>query len=212
MVPDLQLKALVVIVLAALAVVLFMQGRPVPASDFYHAFSYVVTSVAFALVLWERYLWHWWPFYPYLHKRPDLRGTWKGQLDSNYLDPETKGQKPPIEVYIVVRQTYSTIDVRLFSAESSSVSLSGNFVCDNIGLYTLACTYRNTPTILRRKKSPISHGGLLLSIRGTPIHRLDGEYWTDRNTAGEIVFTARSADEAHDFTQAQLFKYKSVNV
>jgi SMODS-associating 2TM, beta-strand rich effector domain len=159
-----------------------------------------------------RNLWHWWPFYPYLHKRPDLRGTWKGQLGSNYLDPESKELKPAIEVYIVVRQTYSTIDVRLFSRKSSSVSLSGNFFADNIGLYTLACTYRNTPTILRRKKSPIIHGGLLMSVRGTLIHRLEGEYWTDRNTAGEIVFTARSADEAHDFTQAQLFKYKSVNV
>jgi hypothetical protein len=54
MIPDLQLKALIVVVLAALAVVLFMQGRPVPVSDFYNAFSYVVTSVAFALLLWER--------------------------------------------------------------------------------------------------------------------------------------------------------------
>jgi hypothetical protein len=210
MIPDLQLKALIVVVLAALAVVLFMQGRPVPVSDFYNAFSYVVTSVAFALLLWERYLWHWWPFYPYLHKKPDLRGTWKGQLDSNYQDPETKQQKGAIEVYIVVRQTYSTIDVRLFSAESSSVSLSGSFYSDNAGLYTLACTYRNTPTMLRRKKSPISHGGLLLSVRGTPVHRLDGEYWTDRNTGGEVVCTARSEDEAHDFIQAQRFSYKSV--
>jgi hypothetical protein len=209
MIPDLQLKALIVVVLAALAVVLLMQGRPVPVSDFYHAFSYVVTGVAFALVLWERYLWHAWPFYPYLHKKPDLRGTWKGQLESNYEDRETKEKKPPIEVYIVVRQTYSTIDVRLLSVESTSVSLSGSFFSDNAGLYTLASTYRNTPTILRRKKSPISHGGLLLSIRGTPVHRLDGEYWTDRNTAGEVIFVARSKNEAHDFPQAQQFKYKS---
>ena len=209
MIPDLQLKAFIGIVLAALVVVLFMQGRPVPASDFYNAFSYVVTGVAFILVLWERYLWHWWPLYPYLHKKPNLKGTWKGQINSNYSDPETKEMKPPIEVYIVVRQTYSSIDVRLFSAESSSVSLSGSFYSDNADLYTLACTYRNTPTILRRKKSPISHGGLLLSVRGTPTYQLDGEYWTDRNTAGEITFDTRADEEAHDFVQAQRFKYKS---
>lgn len=110
----------------------------------------------------------------------------------------------------MVRQTYSTIDVRLFSAESSSVSLSGSFFNDNANLYTLACTYRNTPTILRRRKSPISHGGLLLYVRGTPIHQLDGEYWTDRNTAGEIVFDDRAKQEAHDFGQAQGFKYNNI--
>ncbi|MFZ3339675.1 MAG: hypothetical protein WA213_02250 [Terriglobales bacterium] len=139
----------------------------------------------------------------------DLRATWKGQLDSNYEDPDVRQRKPPIEVYIVVRQTHSTIDLRLFSAESSSVSLSGSFFSDNADLYTLACTYRNTPTILRRKKSPISHGGLLLYVRGTPIHHPDGEYRTDRNTAGEIIFTHRAKEEAHDFAQAQGFKFKS---
>src|SRR5438552_13608177 len=108
-----QLQVLVMTVLAALAVVLFMQGKGVPLKDFYNAFSYVVTATAFTFVLWERYLWHWWPFYPYLHKKPDLRGTWKGQLDSNYEDRDTCQTKPPIEVYIVVRQTYSTIDLRL---------------------------------------------------------------------------------------------------
>jgi hypothetical protein len=210
MISNLQLNALIVIFLAVLAVVLLMQGKPVPVNDFYNAFSYVLSAVAVILVLWEKYLWHFWPFYPYLHKKPDLRGTWKGQLDSSYEDPETGQKKLAIEVYVVVRQTYSTIDVRLFSAESSSVNLSGSLFCDNAGLYTLASTYRNTPTVLRRKKSPISHGGFLFYVRGTPIHQLDGEYWTDRNTTGELVFSHRTKQEAHDFVQAQGFKYKNL--
>src|SRR5579863_8794523 len=98
MIPNRQLQVLVGIALAALAVVLFMQGKAVPLKDFYNAFSYVVTALAFILVLWERHAWRWWPFYPYLHKRPDLRGTWKGQLDSNYEDPEMHHRKPLIEV------------------------------------------------------------------------------------------------------------------
>jgi len=51
---------------------------------------------------------------------------------------------------------------------------------------------------------------LLLYVRGTPIHQLDGEYWTDRNTAGEIVFDDRAKQEAHDFGQAQGFKYNNI--
>jgi hypothetical protein len=40
-------------------------------------------------------------------------------------------------------------------------------------------------------------------VRGTPIHKLDGEYFTERLTKGEMEFTARSDKEAHDFGQAQ---------
>jgi hypothetical protein len=203
MIPDLQLKTLIGLVLTVLAAVLLIQNKSVQATDFYNAFSYVVTAVSIALVLWNRYLWRFWPFQPYLHSKPDLGGTWKGQLVTDY--PMKAGS--PIEVYLVIRQTYSSIDIRLFSLESSSVSLSGNFFADNVGLYTLASTYRNTPTVLRRQKSPISHGGLLLSIRGTPIHQLDGEYWTDRNTKGEVVFNARSREVAHDYGHAETLKY-----
>ena len=130
--------------------------------------------------------------------------------ESSFIDPDTGQVSPPIEVYIVVRQTYSEIDLRLYSAESSSVSLSGSFFSDSADAFTLACTYRNTPTILLRKRSPISHGGLLLFVRGAPIHRLDGEYWTDRETKGEIEFVTRSKKVADDFKHAQGFTYKAL--
>ena len=210
MLTKLQLKTLIGLVLVVFATVLLIQGRTVRASDFYHAFSYVVTVVTVAVVVWERYLWHLWPFQPHLHTRPDLRGTWKGELVSDYREPRTGEQKPPFEVYLVIRQTYSTIDVRLFSHESSSVSLSADLCTDSVGLYTLASIYRNVPTVLRREKSPISHGGFLLNVRGTPTHQLDGEYWTDRNTKGEAIFTSRCKDEAHDFGHAQRFRYRSL--
>jgi len=56
MIPNRQLQLLIGIVLAALAVVLLMQGKGVPLKDFYNAFSYVVSAIAFILLLWERYL------------------------------------------------------------------------------------------------------------------------------------------------------------
>ena len=108
-----------------------------------------------------------------------------------------------------MRQTYAETDVRLFSLESRSVSLSANFVSPNVDEYLLASTYRNTPSILRRKQSPISHGGLLLYVRGAPIHRLEGEYWTDRETKGEILLSERMKGKlADDFQQAQGFAYR----
>ena len=100
--------------------------------------------------------------------------------------------------------------VRLVTLESGSGSLSANLFADSEGLFTLASTYRNTPRISVREHSPISNGGMLLHVRGKPIHRLEGEYWTDRQTKGEMEFTARSEKLAEDFQQAQGFQYKSI--
>lgn len=205
MIPDRLLKLLAgVIVLAFIVGCLLHQGL-------YSAFTTAATVGGLFLVLWDRYLWHLWPFYPYFDNKPDLRGTWKGLLHSNYRNPQTGEQRVNIESYLVIRQTYSKIDVRYFSEESGSVSLSANLVADGEGLFTLACTYRNTPRALVRDRSPIGHGGFLLSVHGRPIHRLDGEYWTDRQTKGEMVFEARSEKVAGEFQQAQGFSYKQLD-
>jgi hypothetical protein len=100
--------------------------------------------------------------------------------------------------------------VRYFSEEFCSTSLSANLFADSEGLFTLACTYRNTPRISVRERSPIGHGGMLLSVRGKLIHRIDGEYWTDRQTKGEMEFTGSSEKVADDFQQAQGFEYIGV--
>jgi hypothetical protein len=203
-----QIKVLIGLVVAIWAVTLLIQGHPV-SLDYIKAFSYAVTGVSFALLFWERWLWSWRLSRPWLTTRPDLRGTWKGHLVSNWVDPSTQHGRGQIEAYLVIRQKYSTIDVRLLTAESGSVSLSANIVADGEQVHTVAVVYRNTPRALLRGRSPIGHGGMLLHIRGTPIHQLDGEYWTDRETKGELSFAARSSEVSHDFSQAQAKTYKT---
>jgi SMODS-associating 2TM, beta-strand rich effector domain len=201
-----QIKVLIGLVVAIWAVALLVQGHPVPL-DYLKAFSYAVTGVSFALVLWNRWLWSWRVFRPWLTTRPDLRGTWKGHLVSSWVDPNTKQGRGEIEVYLVIRQTFSTADARLLTAESFSISLSADIVADGESIQTLAVVYRNTPRALLRGRSPIGHGGMLLYVRGTPIHQLDGEYWTDRGTKGELTLALRSGGLCHDFAEAQNAKY-----
>ncbi len=201
-----QIKTLLGLGVVLWAVVLVVQGQHLSV-HMLTPFSYVLTGMSLAVVLWERSLWSWPIFRGWLNKQPDLRGTWKGTVLSDWIDPDTKQGRGVIDVYLVVRQTYSTIDARLFSAESNSMSLSGNILTDHVGLSTLAVTYRNTPRILKRGRSPVNHGGMLLSLVGDPIHKLDGEYWTDRATKGEITFTARTKSKAHDFEESTKQKY-----
>jgi hypothetical protein len=205
---SIQIKTIVGLVITVVAFVFLAHGISAAPSVINSAFSWAVTVIAFALLLWERWLWSWPIFRPWMTDRPDLRGTWKGQLTSNWIDAETKLSRDPIEVYLVIRQTFSTVDVRFFSSGSSSISLSASVYSDNVGLYTLAVTYRNTPRVLQRARNPIGHGGMLLSIRGAPIHQLDGEYWTDRGTKGEMTLRERCrGTAAADFDHAQRCKY-----
>lgn len=204
-----QIWTLVRLVVVISAIVLLAQGHAVPL-DYFKAFSYVVSGVSFALLLWERWLWSWWLFRPWLTTRPDMRGTWKGDLVSSWVDPVTKQGRGEIEAYLVIRQTYSTIDVRLLTAESGSISLSASIVDDSQGVNTLAVVYRNTPRVLLRSRSPIGHGGMLLYLSGSPVHQLHGEYWTDRNTKGELTLGARSREHFHDYDQAAKAAYITV--
>jgi hypothetical protein len=203
-----QIKVLVGLVVVIWVVVLLVQRHPVPI-DYLKAFPYAVTGASFTLLAWERLLWSWRIFRPWLTNRPDLRGTWKGNLVSSWVDPHTKQGRGLIEAYLVVRQTYSKIDVRLLTAESGSVSLSANIVADGEGIQTLAVVYRNTARALLRDRSPMGHGGMLLYVRGIPIHQLDGEYWTDRQTKGKLNLRLRSGELCHDFAQAQKAHYKT---
>src|SRR5438477_619196 len=124
-----QLKVLIGLVVVIWALALIAQGQPVPL-DYLKAFSYAVTGVSFALLLWERWLWSGRLFRPWLTTRPDLRGTWKGWLASDWVDPVTKQGRGDIECYLVIRQTFSTLDLRLLTEESGSISLSANIVAD----------------------------------------------------------------------------------
>jgi SMODS-associating 2TM, beta-strand rich effector domain len=207
MLTNLQIKILVGCVLLVLVVVSLVQGHALEPTDLVSASSYVVTALGFVLLLWDRWLWSWSVFHFWLSKRPDLRGTWKGELISDYTNSATNQRN----VFLMIRQTNSTIDVRLFSAESSSVSLSGELTSDKAEVNTLIITYRNEPQLFKREHSPISYGAMLLNVRGDKVYRLDGYYWTDRSTRGEVKFTMRSKEKSHDFEQAAKLNYSSLN-
>jgi hypothetical protein len=46
------------------------------------------------------------------------------------------------------------------------------------------------------------HGSTALDLSGTPVKRLKGRYWTDRDTRGELDFTERSKKIVDDFEEA----------
>ena len=105
------LKALFWIAVGAWATTLLVNGQPLSVALFKPAS--VVQSILIAVVtIFEKWAWRW-PLLNALVKRPNLIGLYKGELRSQWINPETQQGIPPIPAFIVIRQTLSDIHVRL---------------------------------------------------------------------------------------------------
>ena len=133
-----------------------------------------------------------------------MRGTWRGRLVSNWKNPET-GQRIELdpEVYLVVRQTFWSVTANLITKESKSCSTTATIEDDGCGQYQFVAQYRNTPRASVRERSEVHHGSFKLDVGGELVDRLEGYYWTDRNTMGELEFDRRSSKAVNSFTHAQ---------
>jgi SMODS-associating 2TM, beta-strand rich effector domain len=137
-------------------------------------------------------VWKWPIFRGWLVSQPNLNGTWKVLLKSDWIDPETKQQVDPVKCMMTIRQTYSRFSARLFTRESSSYLIAHKIEQQNDEIYQRFGTYQNTPDIsLRGKRSEIHYGALVLEIRGEPPKSLVGHYWTDRATKGSLELSDR---------------------
>jgi hypothetical protein len=171
--------------------------------------TWAFTAMGVAAFAFDRWIWRLPFLYPQLVRVPDLQGTWKGQVISNWIDPATGSKKPPIEAFLAIRQTYFSIHMRLITKESQSHILAGKIFCNVDETCEIAGIFRNTPRMTSRDVSPIHNGGVLLRVQGDSRFTLEGDYWTDRDTKGELRFTEKAKDVFHDFERAAVGRYES---
>lgn len=163
--------------------------------------SLAVSLGYFLLVAFDRWLWRI-PFVARMFHRPVLYGTWKGQLQSSWTDPSGKEGIPPIAVFLAVRQTNSSISMRMMTKESASRSLVASLEAPRGDVVRASCTYQSDPRLLIQGRSRIHYGALMLEVEGNPATRLTGSYWTDRDTKGEVSLDARVSKSYTSFDEA----------
>jgi hypothetical protein len=194
-------KAILYTAVAVWAVVLFVSGQSI-SSALLRPFSMVTSIVVLLSIAFELWLWK----IPLLHdwfvKRPVIEGTWRAELRSNWKDANGAAIQP-IQGYMVIRQTFLNLSLRLLTAESSSHLVGTEIVCSDDGLYCVSGVYRNEPAYQNRGRSPIHYGAVWLQVIEKPTQKLEGHYWTDRNTAGELRLTDRQKQKFQDFNSAQ---------
>lgn len=149
---------------AALLVALFAIGSWITSGALnLEPLKYVSGAVFVGAALytfWDLWLWR----FPWLQLIPGVplcvRGTWKGTLESSWID--MGGEKvSPKDAYLVVRQTYSLVHVTLLTNESKSES-SLSEVLKTEGLSVLHYLFFNKPKMKHETVSRMHHGSTTL--------------------------------------------------
>ncbi len=173
--------------------------------DFWTAVKLIPQAIsAYALlgIIFVKWLWRLKFLQGWLIKIPDLQGTWRGELKSDWINPETGKGIDPIPVLLVIRQTFSSIQCTMMTRESSSYSTTANInAAPNSEDLYLTYNYTNRPKATIRDRSAIHDGASILKIISKPNRFLEGEYWTSRKTRGEIalVFDSKDLKEKIEF-------------
>jgi hypothetical protein len=192
-------KAIIYTAVAAWAIVLLVTGQQIT-SNLLRPLSTVTSIVVLLSIAFELWLWKL-PFLRWLVKRPVIEGTWRADLRSDWKDT-TGAAIPPVEGYVVIRQSLLKLSLRLLTKESASHLVGTEIVCSVDGLYCVSGVYRSEPHYQERDHSPIHYGAVWLQVIDMPAQRLEGHYWTDRKTAGEMRLSDRKREKFQDFQSA----------
>lgn len=176
--------------------VLYMSGVQLQAG-WKQALGYLPTAAVLAVTAWDLWLWR----QPVLHRwsrRPLLEGTWLATLKPTAESNIPKGgNRGPIDAYVIISQSYWSISVRQYTAESRSDSRATIWSAENHGTgTTLTYTYGNTPKQEHEARSRAHLGTAALDIVGAQPRSIGGYYFTDRYTKGDMTLSLfdRSVD------------------
>lgn len=147
----------------------------------------VVTVIGIIWTLFIKWGWKIKYFRNWLVPFPNLSGTWSGKVIPNSINSETKQVYSPVGVSVEIRQTFLDIYIKVYSKEMESNSYSASFIInEDTNEKRLCYSYLSKPNSNIRSRSPIHNGTALLSIQGEKEDELKGEYWTSRNSTGEM--------------------------
>ncbi|MEJ0011260.1 MAG: hypothetical protein WDM94_01275 [Bauldia sp.] len=204
MLTRLHITLLLILAVAVWAATLVVLGIPL-SWDYLKPFTIAVAVLTTICIVFDKWLWSLSVFKGWLVQRPNLNGTWKATLASDWKDPQTGQSIPPIECVMVITQTFSKMTTRLFTPESNSFLYANRLVCQDDGVFQLYGIYLNTPKVeLRGQRSEIHYGALILEVRGDPPTSLAGHYWTDRGTKGSLELSNRQWRRVASFNEGAM--------
>jgi hypothetical protein len=169
----------------------------------YAGIGTLMSFVVLVLFVIERWAWKWRGIRRLL-RVPDLRGTWRIDLESGYAG-DGGGTKTS---YLVINQTYSTVTVEVLTDLGRSCSETSSLGKRGPQLF-LAYIYRAQPEVIARAGNEPHRGAAELLIESALELRLQGDYWTDRKTFGTIRSTGWNKNKCVSFSTASAATFES---
>jgi hypothetical protein len=153
--------------------------------DFANSFKALSASATLIILFWGLYFeWGWrLPMLKKLFYRPNLNGTWAGELISDWKDENGKNVEP-IKFFIVIRQNFLRINFTTFTDNYIGKSYSEKLILDK------ERGVKNVAYLYRKETSQISdcnnEGASELRVIESDTLKLKGKYWSSIKTNGEI--------------------------
>lgn len=168
----------------------WMLGRDLTkVSDLLKTVPMVITVDLVVAFLFQKWFWKWSWLRHWLVFAPNLNGTWRGEIRSSWINPETGKGIDPIPAVMTIRQALNRLSCVVRTGEMKSFSfIAGLVIAPEEQKASLAYSYDSDPIPSVRDRSQRHKGTAFLEIHESNPMRLEGEYWTERNTIGEMEF------------------------
>lgn len=165
------------------------------AADFFGLLPKVVTLDLVLIGFFLKWGWKWRLFKDWLVPFPNLNGTWKGDIHSDWVDSKIGKKLQPIPTILTIKQSFFHISCVLRTVEMVSHSYAEGFLIDaDKQIKMLAYTYTSRPKLSISDRSTPHDGTAVFEIIEKPEMKLTGRYWTERKTTGEIQLKFHSKE------------------
>lgn len=148
-------------------------------------------SLLIEALLFKQLIWGKFPhiFYPWLCSIPYIGGVWEGEMQSDYIFPDTGEIGEAIPAKLEIKHDFDKITVILETKKSYSSSYVSDIWIDEAGRKYLCYTYSNDADE-NRDTNPNHDGTAKLRINKDESSNLvlEGHYFTGRKTIGKMVF------------------------
>lgn len=190
-------RAIALAISGIYSIILFNLGLNLPGWSRF-VISFLPTLAVAAVVVWDLWLWRF-PGVQRLVRRPDLRGLWSVTLtphpDSSI--PEG-GNRGPISAFLEINQSYWAVHLRLYTDQSSSKSTATSWLpAYESSVDNLTFTYDNTPKVSESPRSMRSSGACNLMPTSLRPDEIEGTYFTDRSTKGDMALVLVDRTSGH---------------
>ena len=163
-------------------------------------FFKVATFDLLLIGIFTKWAWKLRLFKGWLVPFPNLNGSWQGDILSTWVNPDTGQKLLPIPAILTIKQTFLTISCVMRTAEMTSYSYTADFRIDrDTQIRQLVYSYTSNPKQTVSDRSPAHDGTIVFDLIGNPVSKINGNYWTARNTKGHIVMTFREKNLLEEF-------------